>query len=182
LWDQRPRPKAAIAKLDSEFESHKRKLAPIETRAIVHILLGVAAALVAVLVNSICVTYFVGTSRWIREVVETYGFPQAWIEEANRVKRGTFPWALGGMLTSVVIIALGAAAHPGTIRAGTASWVTPHMIGAMLGTAFIAFAFYVQHQRISANYEIIQRIVAKVREVRHAKGLDVDEEVAAMAK
>lgn len=182
LQRERPRPVEEIAKLDAEIEAESAKLAPIETRAIVHILLGVASALVAVLVNSICMTYFVGTSRWIREVVETYDFPPAWIEEANRVKRGTFPWALGGMLTAVGIIALGAAAHPGTIREGTANWVTPHMIGAMLGTAFIAYAFFVQHQRISANFEIIQRIVAKVKEVRQAKGLDVDEAVAAMAK
>lgn len=182
LWDQRPRPREQIAELDAKFETEKAKLVPIETRAIVHILLGVAAALVAVLVNSICVTYFVGTSRWIREVVETYDFPRAWIDEANRVKRSTFPWAVMGMLTAVGIIALGAAAHPGTIRAGTASWVTPHMLGAMLGTAFIAYSFLVQHQRIYANYAIIQRIVAKVKEVRQAKGLDVDEEIAAMAK
>jgi hypothetical protein len=178
LWDQRPRPKAKIAKLDAQFDTEKSQLAPIESRAIVHILLGVATALVAVLVNSICVTYFVGTSRRIREVVETYDFPQAWIAEANRIKRRTFPWAVAGMLTAVGIIALGAAAHPGTIRAGTASWVTPHMLGAMLGTAFIAYAFFVQHQRICANYEIIRRIVAKVKEVRRAKGLDVDEDAS----
>lgn len=175
LWDQRPRPRADIARLDAEFDVEKEKLSPIEGRAIVHILLGVAAALVAVLVNSICVTYFVGTSRWIREVVETYDFPPAWIAEANRIKRRTFPWAVAGMLTAVGIIALGAAAHPGTIRAGTASWVAPHMLGSMLGTAFIAWAFFLQHQRIYANYAIIQRIVANVREVRRAKGLDVGE-------
>jgi drug/metabolite transporter (DMT)-like permease len=182
LQKQSPRRHDEIGKLNKQLAIEIAKLTPIETRAIVHILLGVAAALVAVLVNSICVTYFVGTSRWIREVVETYDFPRAWIDEANRVKRSTFPWAVGGMLTAVGIIALGAAAHPGTIRAGTASWVTPHMIGAMLGTAFIAYAFIVQHQRIYANYAIIQRIVAKVKEVRQAKGLDVDEEIAAMAK
>jgi hypothetical protein len=164
-------------KLDAALESQRSDLLPIESRAAVHILLGVAAALVAVLVNSICVTYFVGTSRWIREVVETYDFPSAWIAEANRIKRSTFPWAVMGMLTAVGIIALGAAAHPGTIRAGTASWVTPHMLGAMLGTAFIAYAFFVQHQRIYANYAIIQRIVAKVKVVRQAKGLDVDDEL-----
>ena len=39
----------------------------------VHRLSGVLAALLVVLVNSMAVTYFIGTGRWCREVVETYG-------------------------------------------------------------------------------------------------------------
>src|SRR5262245_53532612 len=38
-----------------------------------HMLLGCAAALVTLLVNSITITYFIGTSRWCKEVCETYG-------------------------------------------------------------------------------------------------------------
>ena len=40
--------------------------------ATIHRLSGVAAAISVVLVNSIVVTYFVGTSRWCKEVSETY--------------------------------------------------------------------------------------------------------------
>ena len=185
LRDRRPRPQEKVDEIESEIEelnSRARGIeivhAPMTQRKRVHFLLGVVAVLTAVLVNSICVTYFIGTSRWIREVVDTYGFPQAWIAEANHIKRRAFPWALASMLAAVGIAALGQAADPETIRAGTASWVTPHMIGAMLGTAFIAYAFFVQHQRIYANYEIIQRIVAKVKEVRRAKGLDVEEQAS----
>jgi hypothetical protein len=44
----------------------------LKRRAAVHILLGVLAALVTVLVNSISVTYFIGTSRWCKEVADVY--------------------------------------------------------------------------------------------------------------
>src|SRR4051812_14846090 len=37
-----------------------------------HFYIGIASSLLAILVCSICVTYFIGTSRWCKEVVETY--------------------------------------------------------------------------------------------------------------
>ena len=40
--------------------------------ATAHRLAGTAAALMVVFVESIVVTYFIGTSRWCREVVQTY--------------------------------------------------------------------------------------------------------------
>lgn len=49
----------------------------------VHRLSGVLAALVVVLVNSMAVTYFVGTSRWVREVVETYGLEAVLLSAAG---------------------------------------------------------------------------------------------------
>ena len=137
---------------------------------------GIVAALVTLLVNCICVTYFIGTSRWIREVVETYGFDQSLIGQGNIIKRRTFPWALVGMFTVLGIIALGQAANPGIIREGTAAWVTPHMIGAMLGTALITFAYYRQANSIAENYQLIEQIAAQVEKKKKKKGLAEDEE------
>ena len=48
--------------------------------ATMHRLTGLAAALAVVFVESVVVTYFIGTSRWCKEVVETYQFETA----ANR--------------------------------------------------------------------------------------------------
>ena len=172
LRQQRPRPLKQIAARKEKDTAARNSWLPIHNRALVHILLGVTAALVAVLVNSICVTYFVGTSRWIREVVETYRFSDDWIARADRLKRRTFPWAVVGMLTAVGIIALGAAAHPGTARAGTAWWVTPHLIGALVGTTLIGVSFYIQANNIQTNYQIIQQIVQLVQKVRRERGLD----------
>ena len=76
----------------------------------VHRLSGVLAALMVVLVNSISVTYFIGTGRWCREVVETYALAPALIERSRRIKRAAFPASLLGMLAVVAIVALGGAA------------------------------------------------------------------------
>ena len=86
--------------------------------ATVHRLSGVAAALAVVLVNSIVVTYFIGTSRWCKEVSETYALDPSLVRRSTLLKRRTFPWALLGMLAVVGVIALGGAADPATGRPG----------------------------------------------------------------
>src|SRR4051812_22167611 len=78
-----------------------------------HRLTGLAAALAVLFVECIVITYFIGTSRWCKEVVETYQLDTAAVAESNRLKRRTFPWSLLGMLTVVAIGALGGAADPG---------------------------------------------------------------------
>jgi hypothetical protein len=141
--------------------------------ASVHRLLGVAAALVVVLVNSIVVTYFIGTSRWCKEVVETYGLAPELIRRSVTLKRRTFPWALMSMLVIVAVVALGGAADPASGRQGTEHWVIPHFVGALLGLAFLAYSFFVQGQNIAVHHEVINDIVAAVRRIRVERGLEV---------
>ena len=68
-----------------------------------------------------------------------------------------------GMLTVVGVIALGGAADPATGRPGTEWWVTPHLLGAMLGLLLMAWSFFVEWKNIAAN----QRMIAR-RDVRGA--------------
>ena len=73
----------------------------------VHRLSGIFSSLMVVLVNSMAVTYFIGTGRWCREVVETYELDNVLIERSKQLKRQAFPWAVSGMLAVVTIVALG---------------------------------------------------------------------------
>ena len=133
----------------------------------VHMLFGLAAALGVVLVQSIVVTYFIGTSRWCKEVSETYHLDPQFVLSSNQLKRRTFPWALMGMLVVVGVIALGAAADPATGRAHTEDWVMPHLLGALCGLAFILWAFVVEWQHIQANHAIILGVLDEVRRIRY---------------
>ncbi|HEV3004682.1 MAG TPA: hypothetical protein VGX78_09475 [Pirellulales bacterium] len=81
--------------------------------ATTHRLAGVGVGLLVVLVNSIVVTYFIGTSRWCKEVVATYSLDGELVRRSTRLKRRTFPFALASMLVVVVLIASGGAADPG---------------------------------------------------------------------
>jgi hypothetical protein len=154
----------------------------LKGRVTIHMLLGVAASLVAILVSSISVTYFVGTSRWCKEVVEAYHLDRSLAEESQRLKRRTFPWAVCGMLTIVAIVALGALSDPSVFSdpagnpARHLTWRTYHFLCALVGTGFLAYAFYIQQQNIGANYDVIERIVAEVQRIRAARGLDAEDE------
>jgi hypothetical protein len=140
--------------------------------ATVHRLTGIAAALGVVFVESVVATYFIGTSRWCKEVSETYRLDMARVGESNRLKRRAFAVALIGMLTVVGIIALGAAADPATGRPNTQSWTIYHMSAAMLGFAVIAWTYFAAWQFVWTQNAIIQQIIAEVSEIRRERGLE----------
>lgn len=141
--------------------------------ATVHRLSGVLAALMVVLVNSMAVTYFIGTGRWCREVVETYGLDGSYIERSRQLKRSAFPFALLGMLAVVTIVALGGAADPASGRPGTQQWVTPHLLGSLGLAAAIAWCFQAQVPQIRRQHGLIEEVMAEVHESRRRRGLDV---------
>lgn len=138
----------------------------------VHRLSGVLAALMVVLVNSMSVTYFIGTGRWCREVVETYRLAPELFERSRTLKRKAFPWALAGMLAVVTIVALGGAADPASGRPGTASWVDVHLVGSLLLIGVIAICFGSQFSVIRRQQALIEDVLSHVREARAARGLE----------
>jgi hypothetical protein len=137
----------------------------------VHFLVGILAAIVVILVNSISMTYFIGTSRWCKEVADTYELDGKFVQRSVVLKRSAFPWALASTLIAIGIIVLGGAAdtQPGSAM----DWGLLHRIGALAGTAFIAFSFFIQAQRIAQHYTVIEEIVAEVRRIRVERGLEV---------
>ena len=140
----------------------------------VHRLSGVLAALVVVLVNSMSVTYFIGTARWCREVVETYRLSDNFILRSKVIKRRSFPFALFGMLSVVGIVAFGGAADPAAGRRGSEAWVTPHLLGGLALTGVIAACFQCQRVKISEQQSLIEDVLVEVRAMREARGLDVE--------
>jgi hypothetical protein len=140
----------------------------------VHMLTGTAAALAVVFVHSIVVTYFIGTSRWCKEVTETYRLDAGPLRRSTQLKRRTFPWCVMGMLAIVAIGALGAASDPGTGRPDTADMAGVHLIAALGGLAFIGWTYYHAWENIAENQLVIQEIVDMVARIRRARGLDAE--------
>lgn len=140
----------------------------------IHMLTGVASALAVVFVHSIVITYFVGTSRWCKEVTETYRLDSAALVRSNQLKRRTFPWSVLGMLTVVVVGALGAASDPGTGRPDTASMASVHLAVAFAGLALVGWTYLRAWSNIQDNQVVIQKILDDVQQIRHERGLDAD--------
>jgi hypothetical protein len=117
--------------------------------ATLHRLTGVAAALMVVFVESVVVTYFIGTSRWCKEVVETYQLDRASVLASNRLKRRTFPWALAGMLGVVAVIAL---PHFDPASSSTQRLRNWHLIECRIGLVADGIYFVEQHPGESRDY------------------------------
>ena len=132
-----------------------------------HFFLGVTATLVTILVNSISVTYFVGTSRWSKEVVDTYHLAPELAEESARIKRRSFPWALLGIFTMLLVAGLGGAADPrGANLVHSAHWVQPHFLTALGSIGLIGWSFLMQGECLADHFQLIERIMAEVRRIR----------------
>ena len=130
------------------------------------------SALVTLLVNAIAVTYFLGTSRWCKEVAEAYSLGDELENRSVLLKRQTFPWSIGGILCVLTIAALGAACDPGGGLKNSANLVMPHYMIALIGTAFIGLSFWNQTANVGANHQLIQEILSRVGEIRRERGLD----------
>src|SRR6476620_2499151 len=143
-----------------------------------HRLTGVAAALMVVFVESVVVTYFIGTSRWCKEVIEAYQLDRSPVLASNRLKRRTFPWALVGMLGIVAVIALGGAADPASLQPNTKAWTNWHLVGAFLGIGLVAWTYLVAWNNILANHAIMTVLVAEVSHIRKDRGFDAGDDSA----
>jgi hypothetical protein len=145
--------------------------------ATVHRLSGIAAALAIVLVNSFVVTYFIGTSRWCKEVVAAYSLDAGPSRRSTLLKRKTFPLAVVSMLSVVGIAALGGAADPGAaLRIQPVfglAWAKVHLLGSLAGMAVIAYSFFVEWLNIEGNRQCIAEILAEVKRIRLERGLEV---------
>jgi len=149
----------------------------------VHLLTGASAAIAVVFVHSIAVTYFVGTSRWVKEVSETYRLDPAPLVRCTLLKRKTFPWCVVGMLTVVVVGALGAASDPGTGRPDTASMASVHLVSVFAGLSLVCWTYFRVWLNIGENQLIIEEILRMVQAVRQERGLDQEaEEPTELAK
>ncbi|HEX3871588.1 MAG TPA: hypothetical protein VHV77_14190, partial [Pirellulales bacterium] len=141
----------------------------------IHRLAGIGAGVAVLLVNSIIMTYFIGTSRWCREVSETYILGETYIARSVRLKRRAFPASLVGIVTMIGIAALGAAADPMTgtaVPAGGITWAQWHLTATLLGMLAVGWSLVAQHTAVTSNHEIITDILGEVHRIRTQRGLD----------
>ena len=143
-----------------------------QSKTSTHMLLGLVTSLAVVLVHSIGVTYFVGTNRWSKEVVETYGIDKQVLLVSSHLKHRAFFWSVIGMLMVVSIIALGARSDPGTGLRNTSDWQVYHFMGACCGIGLIGMTYFMVWSKIRENQQVIESILAQVKKIRKEKGLD----------
>lgn len=161
--------RAALEQSENQLKAAAKRLRGQRSGFWLHIWLGMSAALVTLLVNSISVTYFIGTNRWCREVVDACSLDQALAQRSQRLKKSAFPWAFLAIVLILVIAGLGAASDPVTLNPDAADWVPYHWGLAMLGIVVIGGCLLAQVALIGKNYELINEILAAAEEERERR-------------
>lgn len=162
------------AQSEQQLQSDLARLEEPQRRFTMHFQLGLATSLAVVLINSLSVTYLIGTSRWVKEVCDAYELDNRFVQQSTKIKRSTFPWSISGVLAILAVVALGAAADPGNLSGNTGKWVTPHLVTAIVGACVIVFAILNQAVNLHRNSEIINEVVEEVKRERTARGLPVE--------
>jgi hypothetical protein len=141
----------------------------------VHFLSGLATAVIVMFVAGVAITYFVGTSRWCREVVDAYKLEPSLARESARLKRKTFPVMVFAMLGLVVVVALGGASDPGAnlqlSPPGGIAWSEVHLAAALLGTCLVAWAYFRAWTNIVEHQQVMSKIMDEVKRIRQERGL-----------
>ena len=137
----------------------------------VHLWLGLLAAIFNLLVHCAIFTYFLGTGRWVKEVAIAYRIADEPLPKLTReLKRRTFPPALFGMLITIAAAAAGAAA-----QVGDWPWQV-HLTLGVLTLVINAWAFRVEYRNVSTNAEVIDRVLVEVDRIRAERGLPTNQE------
>jgi hypothetical protein len=169
---------AAIAVAEAEHAQLRAKAKEVQPLMTRHMLLGIVAALMTLLACSVSITYFVGTSRWFKEVVDTYKLDQNYVDVSQRTKRQSFRWSFIGALTILVVVGLGAASEPTWANAQhSQTYVMPHYMAALAAIGLLIISFAAQYMSLAANGTLIECVMAEVRKIRQGRGLEVEEDV-----
>jgi len=133
---------------------------------LVHFSLGLAAAVVTLLVHCLIFTYFLGTGRWVKEVTLAYDLPdEPWHKETRELKRRTYPLALTAMLLTIAAAAAGAGAH-----VGQWPWEVHALVATLALLANIGICI-LEYRNVERNSAILDQVMVEVDRILAQRGL-----------
>jgi hypothetical protein len=142
-----------------------------------HLMLALTGLVAATLVHALVLTYFMGTGRWMEDVSKAYQLENHWRFECQQLKYGILPWMTGGLLLLLTTIGFGAAADPaarlGFSGGAGLSASTWHLLVALITVSLNIVANVREFRALERNGQLVSEVVAKVREIRIARGLPV---------
>lgn len=129
-----------------------------------HFLVALLTIVLTLMVHGVVYTYFLGTGKWVKEVVRVYQLPD-WVDaQAVRNKRRAFPFVIWGMLLIGATAWLGAAAD--TIRGFGGLW---HFIAASATIAFTIGAFGFEYASIVSQARLLLEVQSQADRLRLAR-------------
>jgi hypothetical protein len=128
-----------------------------------HFLLALLTTIATLLVHSIVFTYFLGTGKWVKEVVRVYRLPEWVWGQAIKNKRKAFPFEFWGMALIGAAAWMGAGSHA---RDWPAEW---HLGLSAVALAFNLGAFVVEYAAIVAQARLLLDVTDQADRLRLAQ-------------
>jgi hypothetical protein len=138
-----------------------------------HRTVGFAATLFSLLVQSILVTHFIGTMKWIQQIGPTAGVDDTKALRRAWIKGRMFPTVMAAMLATVAAAILGASARDGIVG------LVLHGACALAAFPLHVLALLWGREGIAANRARMQQLERQALE-RQAQGLVREAEVEAL--
>ena len=132
----------------------------------IHLISGLSAALLTLLLHSLIFTYFIGTGRWVQEVVKAYQLPETFWRKSRTLKMQALPFILGSILLVMTAAILGAATDRGLLDRNI------HLALAALAVGFNFWSYLAEYRAVVANSELITHIMDEVNRIRRERGLE----------
>jgi hypothetical protein len=127
-----------------------------------HFLFGLVTTLITLLVQSILYTYFLGTNKWVKEVVTVYQMPE-WIEaQSKRNKKKAFRFEFWCMALIGIAAWLGAGADAQGLNP---TW---HLAATSVALAFNLGAYLPEYAILVAQARLILEVKARADQQRAA--------------
>lgn len=132
-----------------------------------HFMMGLITVLLTLLIHSIVFTYFLGTGKWVKEVVRVYQLPPWVWSQAVKNKRRVFPFEFGCMMLIGATAWLGGAAD--TRRLMNSTYAQWHLAFASTALAFNLGAFVVEYFSIVAQARLLLEVKDQADRLREAQ-------------
>ncbi len=139
----------------------------------VHILLGLFTTILTLMVHSIAYTYFLGTGKWVKEVVRVYQLPDWVLMQAKKNKKRAFPFEFWSMML------IGGAAWMGAgvdALGWSSAW---HLAAASIAIAFNLCSFYAEYLVIIAQSRLLLEVKRLADQLRLAQPAASDQSAGA---
>lgn len=155
-----------------------RQLDPvIQKQVSIHLLMGVAAIVGAVLVHAIVLTYFMGTGRWLEETSNAYQLANDWQKQSRELKWRVLPAMGTSLLLLISTGAFGGAADPASALGfkgfGPLSAAHVHLLVASVTVMFNLMVNVWEYNALSRNGQLVNEVLQEVRRMRTERGLPV---------
>ena len=127
-----------------------------------HFLLGLFTTLTALLVHSIAYTYFLGTNKWVKEVVRVYQMPEWVAAQSKANKKKAFRFEFWSMTLIAIAAWLGAGADAQGLNP---TW---HLAASSVALSFNLFAFFAEYAVIVSQSRLLLDVKARADLQREA--------------